>query len=293
MTSNTSNIPTKKLDTIMSNQSNNYLVIKRKLENIDFEPRVLQLYNRLITDTDELNNSINNLSQEKSTLVSTKRRFFIETLDKNATISNIISHNNQIVECFKKNFDRIHERMSGTIDLIQLLATLENDISKTLEEHGISLNKFQQAVNEIYEEQMEFNSQMGHLFKESFERTFILRDRIKAIEDENSHIKNEISTIQLNITKTKEQITDDINQIKNDVSTTHLDFVKTQETITTLKTEINSETDKKLDQYIKKEVVYTQKEVDDLLCKKCKEIWIVYGMSTIILLAGIVASFLI
>ena len=48
-----------------------------------------------------------------------------------------------------------------------------------------------------------------------------------------------------------------------------------------------------LDRNVKEKRQKAQKEVDDLLCKKCKKIWIAYGMSTIILLAGLIASFLI
>lgn len=276
MTSNTSKLSSKRLSEVISNRAKDKLDIRSQLESINFRTRVEQLHTRvverlhenIIKDKDDLPKDASEWSQSPNSLVATKKVFFKERLDENATIANIISHYNKIVECFKKSGNRINEGMGDILDIVQLLTELENDIYAVIEEPDNNLNEFLQLVDEIYREQVELNSTAKYLFKNSFERILILRDRINAIKDE-------------------------ISQIKNDVSTTHLDIVKTQETITTLKTEINSETDKKLDQYIKKETVYTQKEVDDLLCKKCKKIWIVYGMSTIILLAGLIASFLI
>lgn len=275
MTSNTSKLSSKKLGEVISNQAKDKLAIRSRLESINLKKRVEQLHTQverlhenIIKDKDDLTKYANECSQSPSSLVATKKVFFKETLDDNATIANIISHYNKIVECFKKSGNRINKGMGDILDIIQVLTELENDIYAVIEEPNNRLNEFLQLVDEIHREQVELNSTAEYLFKNSFKRILILRDRIKAINDE-------------------------ISQIKDEVSTTHLDIVKTQETIATLKTEINNETDKKLDQYIKKEVVYTQKEVDDLLCKKCKKIWIVYGMSTIILLAGLIASFLI
>lgn len=289
-TFDTPKIPTEKLDKLISNPSDNYLAIKKKLEEIDFESRVLKLYDFLITDTDELNKSTNDLAQKSNEIVSTKKRFFIETLDENATISNIISHNNEIVGCFKKTFDKINERMAGTLDVIQLLVKLENDIYALIEEQNISSNDLMIALNEISENRELSNSHVDALLEMSLERGFILRNRINILKDEIAAFNNRLLSLEYS--------KDEIDQIKNDISKIQSNITITQEQtipqhITVLKNELNKETEEKLSEYIKKEVVYTQTEINDLLCKKCISLWIVYGVTTIILLTGLIASFLI
>lgn len=316
-TSNVSIVPSQKEELIISNPSQRQIEIRAQLEKIDFPAKMKALQETLEDDIVLLEESTGAVSEQE--IIQKKTILFFERIDEKATLSNVIKQNNQNVMSIKSAIARLNVRLYDFIEVIKVISHLENDLYSLIEEQSIDANELKCVLSDIFQEQGLSEEQIYSLLDSSFKRGYILRDRIAQLRKEYDCLRNDIEQIQAqdnqlkgeyneislkinsieeSINKVQNELTDSreklkiLNELSNKVSVLEEGIAKKADAteLTDLQEQLSKKVNaNELSSYARTNNVYTKEEVH----KKIKLIWTAYGITTAVLLAGLIASFFI
>lgn len=315
--SNVSIVPSHKEELIISNPSKRQMEIRLLLDKIDFPAKMKALQETLEDDKVLLEESTGAVSEQK--IIQKKKTFFVERIDEKATLSNMIKQNNQNVMSIKNAIARLNVRLYDFIEVIKVISHLENELYSLIEEQSIDANVLKCVLSDIFKEQGLSEEQIYSLLDSSFKRGYILRDRIATLRKDYDNLKNDFEKIQVQDNQLKGEfneisskinsIGESIGKVQNELadSTEKLEILDNLSSkvsvleegitkkadaneLTNLQEQLNKKANaNELSSYAKTNDVYTKEEVE----KKLTRLWIAYGISTAVLVACLIASFLI
>ncbi len=314
--SNVSIVPSHKEELIISNPSKRQMEIRLLLDKIDFPAKMKALQETLEDDKVLLEESTGAVSEQK--IIQKKKTFFVERIDEKATLSNMIKQNNQNVMSIKNAIARLNVRLYDFIEVIKVISHLENELYSLIEEQSIDANELKCVLSDIFKEQGLSEEQIYSLLDSSFKRGYILRDRIATLRKDYDNLKNDFEKIQVqdnqlkgefneisskinsigeSIGKVQNELADStekleiLDNLSSKVSVLEEDITKKADAneLTNLQEQLNKKANaNELSSYAKTNDVYTKEEVE----KKLTRLWIAYGISTAVLVACLIASFL-